>query len=122
MKLTADSVQGNVVRSYAPGEIRLANTTLRSHVIISRDTVIADWNPAPLEAVSIADFAPALELQPEILLIGTGKAQRFLPMAVLTELLRAGIAVEVMETGAACRTFNVLIGEHRAAIAALLVE
>ena len=122
MKLTADSVQGNVVRSYVPGEIRLGHTTLRSHVIISRDTVITDWNPAPLEEFSIADFAPALELQPEILLFGTGKSQRFLPIAVLTELLRAGIAVEVMETGAACRTFNVLIGEHRSAIAARLVE
>lgn len=122
MKLTPDSVAGNTIRSYSPGEIRLHDETLRSNVILSGDQLIRDWNPPPVAELSIADFAPVLELEPEIILFGTGSRQQFPAITVLTELLQSGVAIEVMETSAACRTFNVLIGEYRAAVAALLIE
>ena len=121
MKLTPDSASGNIIQSYADGEIRLQNEIIRGNVIISRDLVIRDWNPPPLSELSLADFAPILELEPEIILLGTGEKQAFPPIGMLTELLQTGIALEAMETRAACRTFNVLIGEYRAAVAALLV-
>ena len=72
MKFTPDSADGNVITAYEPGEIRLRNDILRNHAIISQSTIIRDWAPAPLEQLSIADFAPVLELQPEIILFGTG--------------------------------------------------
>jgi uncharacterized protein len=122
MQLTPDSAAGNTIRSYSPGEIRLRDETLRSNVIISRDQLIRDWNPPPVAELSIADFTPVLELEPEIILFGTGSRQQFPAFAVLTELLHSGVAIEVMETSAACRTFNVLIGEYRSAVAALLIE
>lgn len=122
MKFTADSAQGNVIRSYQPGELRIRDNIIRSHVILSRDRIIADWSPAPLDSLSAADFAPALELAPEIILLGTGRTQKFPPIGILTELMQSGIAIEVMETSAACRTFNILIGESRSVVAALLVE
>lgn len=122
MKLTPDSAAGNTIRSYSPGEIRLRDETLRSNVILSGDQLIRDWNPPPVAELSIADFAPVLELEPEIILFGTGSRQQFPAITVLTELLQSGVAIEVMETSAACRTFNVLIGEYRAAVAALLIE
>ena len=122
MKFTADTAQGNIIRSYSPGEIKLRDATLNTNVIISQDRVIADWEPPAIERLSIADFAPALEQKPEILLFGTGRGQQFPDIALLTDIMRSGTAIEVMETAAACRTYNVLLGEFRAVVAALLVE
>ncbi|MDP6436900.1 MAG: MTH938/NDUFAF3 family protein [Gammaproteobacteria bacterium] len=121
MKFTADSADGNVIRSFSPGEIRLHDKIIDTNVIISRDRIIADWNPPDIAEISLEDFRPALGLNPDIILFGTGINQHFPDIAVLTEIMRSGVAIEVMETHAACRTFNVLIGEHRAAVAALLV-
>jgi uncharacterized protein len=122
MKFTADSARGNIIRSYSPGEIKLREGTIRTNVIISQEKIIPDWNPPAIDQLSIADFAPALEQKPEIILFGTGRQQQFPNIALLTEIMRAGTAIEVMETGAACRTYNVLIGEYRAVVAALLIE
>jgi uncharacterized protein len=122
MKFTADSASGNVIHSYTPGEIRLRDEVISSNVIISHDQIVADWNPPSLSELSIADFAPAMDLKPDIILFGTGVRQQFPDIALLTEILRSGIAIEVMETNAACRTFNVLIGEYRAVVAALLIK
>ena len=122
MKFTADSAQGNVIRSYQPGELRVGDHTIRDHIIISQDRIIHGWSPAPLSQLSVADFAPALELSPDIILLGTGRTQQFPSISVLTELMQGGTAIEVMETSAACRTFNVLIGERRSVVAALLIE
>ena len=122
MKFTADSARGNIIRSYSPGEIKLREDTIRSNVIISQEKIIPDWNPPAIDQLSIADFAPALDQKPEIILFGTGRQQQFPNIALLTEIMRAGTAIEVMETGAACRTYNVLIGEYRAVVAALLID
>jgi uncharacterized protein len=122
MKFTADTTSGNVIRSYSPGEISLRDTVFTSHVIISQEQIISDWNPPAVDQLSIADFAPALELKPDIILFGTGLQQRFPDISLLTEIMRSGVAIEVMDTTAACRTFNVLIGEYRPVVAALLIE
>ena len=122
MKFTPDSSHGNVIQSFTPGEIRLRDQIIHSNVIISHDQLLTDWNPPALDALSIADFQLALDLQPDIILFGTGRKQRFPSMALMTEIMRAGVAIEVMQTDAACRTFNVLIGEYRAVVAALLID
>jgi uncharacterized protein len=122
MKLTPDSSEGNVIQSFLPGKIQLRNQTIHSNAIISHDQLITDWAPPALEMLSIADFQPALDMNPDIILFGTGSKQRFPAMTLMTEIMRAGVAIEVMHTEAACRTFNVLTGENRAVVAALLVD
>ncbi len=122
MRFSSDPTEQNQIRACEPGAIHLRDTVLRDHVIISATELITDWQPAAIESLSIADFEPALALQPEILLLGTGARQTFPDIAVLTEIMRMGVAIEVMQTVAACRTFNVLINERRAAVAALLVD
>ena len=62
-----------------------------------------------------------VELAPEIVLLGTGAQFRFPEPALLAPLYKAGIGVEVMDTPAACRTYNILLGEGRNVVAALLV-
>ena len=122
MKLSAESGSGNVIRSFRPGELRLTEQTFDVHVILSANEIIQDWKPAPFPELSIADFEPAIALDPEIILFGTGERQQFPDNALMTEIMRQGIAFEVMYTAAACRTFNVLVSEFREVVAALLVQ
>ena len=61
-------------------------------------------------------------MQPDIILFGTGSRQRFPKLTLRTEIMQSGVAIEVMNTDAACRTYNVLIGENRSAVAALLID
>ncbi len=102
--------------------MRLTEQTFESHVILSASKIIQNWKPAPFSELSIADFEPAIALDPEIILFGTGERQRFPDNALMTEIMRQGIAFEVMDTAAACRTFNVLVSEFREVVAALLVQ
>jgi uncharacterized protein len=122
MKLSAESGSGNVIRSFKPGELRLSEHTFENHIILSASKIIRDWKPAPFSELSIADFEPAIALDPEIILFGTGERQRFPDHALMIEIMRQGIAFEVMDTAAACRTFNVLVSEFREVVAALLVQ
>ena len=120
MKLTADHAEGNTIRSYSEGKIEIQDQVITGPVIVSRDTILTDWHPAEFTELSLEDFSQVMALEPEIILFGTGTVQRFPDIALLTEILQRGIAFEVMETGAACRTFNVLVGEYRKVVAALL--
>jgi len=122
MRFSSDPTQNNHIRACEPGAIHLHDQIVNTNVIISANEIIADWRPPPIAQLSINDFEQALALNPEVILFGTGMRQTFPDIALLTDIMRAGVAIEVMDTVAACRTFNVLIGEHRAAVAALLVN
>ena len=76
---------------------------------------------ASIETLSADHIAAIVELAPEIVLLGTGPAFRFPDAARLAPLYKAGIGVEVMDTPAACRTYNILLGEGRNVVAALIL-
>lgn len=122
MRLSADSIEANIIRSFRPGEIYLRDSIVRANIIITAEQIIHDWHAGAPADLSITDLQPALDMQPEILLLGTGVRQQFPPISVLTQIMQSGIAVEVMDTRAACSTFNILVGEQRGVVAALLVE
>jgi uncharacterized protein len=111
----------NVIRAYAPGRVDVSETSLTKSFIVARDQLIGDWPPQRFEELTSGDLKTALTLEPEILIIGTGKQQRFLPGELMAELSRGGIGVEVMDTAAACRTYNVLLSEDRKVVAAILM-
>jgi len=122
MKLTSNKAQGNIIRSFKPGEIHLRDQVLTNHAIIGPEQIFPDWQPACFEELSIADFRLALDLRPDIILFGTGNTHRFPDITVTTEIMRSGCAIEVMQTDAACRTFNILVAENRAVVAALMID
>lgn len=107
------------VRRYAPGEIEVAGQVIRQPCILSAARLIIDWpvrSPAELDLLALE---PVLALRPHILLIGTAIAA-VRPSAELRRALEArGIAIESMDLGAACRTYNVLAQERREVVAAL---
>jgi uncharacterized protein len=121
MRFTQDSASTiNVIRGYGGGELRINEDVYRGAVIVSASAVIAEPNVHGLQDLERVDLARILALKPEVVLLGTGAQQSFPPPAFGAQFLRAGIGFEVMDTGAACRTFNVLVMEQRQVAALLL--
>jgi uncharacterized protein len=121
MKLTLDANQGvNLIRSYTHGEVRVGEQVLRRSCIITPDAVIADWRPADVADLRESDVEVLLAAQPELVLLGTGAVHRFAPAPIRSVFVKRGVALETMDLGAACRTFNVLVQEQRRVCAALL--
>ena len=122
MRFTEDSTSGiNVIRAYGNGELRVNEHVYRGGVILSAATVIADANVQNLDDLLAMDVSRTLALEPELVLLGTGARQIFPAPSFGAQFLRAGIGFEVMDTSAACRTFNVLVGEQRRVAAILLL-
>ena len=111
----------SVVQSYGEGRFRISGTVYAGSVIVLLDTVLA-WPEGDRGELSIGSLTPAVdaELAVEILLIGTGKTMRPLDPGLRAALKSRGIVGDAMDTGAACRTFNVLAGEDRRVAAALI--
>jgi uncharacterized protein len=122
MKLHADRPAGHYIRSFEPGRLRLADRDLTTASIIAPDQVIEGWQPLDPQALTLDDLAPALALDPELVIIGTGLTQRFVSTAVAAQVMRRGIGLECMATEAACRTYNILMAEDRRVVAALLLR
>ena len=110
-----------VIRAYAPGRINVSDVLLTKSFIVAADRLVEDWAPQRFEELSMDNLKTALALEPDILIIGTGKQQHFLSGEMMAALGKGGIGVEVMDTAAACRTYNVLLSEDRKVVAALLM-
>ena len=106
----------------ADGEHALVNErTLDRSFVISPESLVEDWPVVDASAMQPDDLAPLLALQPELIVLGTGRAQRFPPAAVLHACLSRGIGFEVMDNAAAARTYSVLAGEGRRVVAGFLL-
>lgn len=122
MKLTDDRIPGaNLVRSYANGELTVGGAVLHASCLISADALITDWRPQTMAELTLGDLQPVIALQPELVVIGSGNRQRFPSTQLMAALLERGIGCEVMDTSAACRTYNVLVSENRRVVAALML-
>jgi len=121
MKFHLQTVTTNLVTGMGPGWIRVGQTEYRNNVVLLPDAVIEDWAPNGFDALTEADFSALLAHKPEMVLLGTGDRQRFPHPRMLQALGAARVGVEVMDTRAACRTFNILVAEDRRVAAALIV-
>jgi uncharacterized protein len=123
MKLTDDRIAGiNLVRSYTDGAVRVGDATLHQSCLVKADRLVTEWRPQTIDELRVEDLDAVFALEPEIVVIGSGSRQRFPDPALLGAVLSRGIGCEVMDTGAACRTYNVLASEDRKVVAALFVR
>jgi uncharacterized protein len=111
----------NLVSHIGPDGIRVGEISIGRSVVMSASKLILDWPVSSVQSLDLGALAPALELQPEVLLLGTGKRIRFPESALFATLAARGIGLEVMSTAAACRTFNILVNEERPVVAALIL-
>lgn len=122
MKLHLDNnTAGYRVSSYQNGSIVVNEEVLTQSFVLTPKTLIRDWPPQEFAALERDHFESVAGLKPQIVLLGSGARQQFPPAEVTRPLIDAGIAVEIMDTGAACRTYNILSSEDRNVAAALLM-
>lgn len=123
MRLSLDQPDTfNLVTSVSPDEVRVGETVIRESVIIGTRDIIRDWPVASTQKLDESHMARVLELQPELVLLGTGRQLVFPDRRIYGYVLERNIGLEVMDTAAACRTFNVLAGENREVVAALILD
>ncbi|MEO7160702.1 MAG: Mth938-like domain-containing protein [Polaromonas sp.] len=126
MKLQPDRLDVQSILAYGTGWVGLGNNGVAekidySIVIGSRGEKFA-WNCTRFDQLTTEHFALLANLKPELVIFGSGKRLQFPPPAFLRGLMAQRIGLETMDTLAACRTYNILAGEGRHVIAALLIE
>ncbi|OQX32630.1 MAG: hypothetical protein B0D96_01420 [Candidatus Sedimenticola endophacoides] len=112
---------GHVISAYHAGEVRIDGRPYTQNLILLPEQILAPWGAREFDALEPDDFAPLLELRPDLVLLGTGARHRFPDPRLYAPLIGHGIALEAMTTAAACRTYNILMGEGRRIAAALFV-
>ncbi len=122
MLISRDPQTPNTIRAWGPGELRIRDEVIRNNVILTAERIIHPWAARDAAQLTMAQLAPALDLEPAILILGTGPTLVFPDAEVRGGIMSRGIGLEVMDTPAACRTFNVLVAERRNVAAALLIE
>jgi uncharacterized protein len=109
------------VRKADADSVTVVDRLFTASLVLGAARAIEDFAPRRVAELDAPAISRILELQPEVVLLGTGARAVFPPPAVLAEFLRRGIGLEAMDNAAAARTFNVLIGEGRQAVAVFLL-
>jgi len=123
LKLQSDPHSGaNTITGYGDGYVEINQTPYAHAVLLSSDGAISAWPVQSFDSLEASHFAQMEELKPELILIGTGSKQRFPKPELLKSLILAKIGFEIMDSQAACRTYNILVGEGRQVLLALIVE
>jgi len=110
-----------LITGYGSDHIQVNGQRHETSLVLLPDEVITGW-AEHLSRLNQAYFDTLVLRAPEIILLGTGKTLRFPSPALYAGLLKANIGVEVMDTAAACRTYNILVAEGRAVVLGLLYE
>lgn len=111
----------NLFTAYDEGSVTINRTRYQTSLIVLPDQLVESWPPADLESLAESHFAAIAAHSPEIILLGTGAKLRFPEREIRLAWARLQIGVEVMDTRAACRTYNILAGEGRRVAAALIL-
>lgn len=123
MKFEPDSGATNRLRitAYGAGHVIVAGTRHDRNVVVMANRVLEGWGPAAAPDLDIPHLEFLAQLSPEVVLVGTGPRLVFPRHEVMEYLPRLGIGLEFMDTGAACRAYNFLLGDERRVAAALLL-
>lgn len=123
MPLAEDIISNrNSIQAYEQGQITVNERIYSNSLILSPDQIIDPW---PVDSVSQLEekhLESIFDLKPDVILLGTGEKQIFPEIDILGHFARQGYGVEVMNTGALCRTYNILVAEDRQVAAAIIFE
>jgi uncharacterized protein len=126
MKLQPDRLDVQSILGYGPGWVGLASQgvaeKIHTSVLIGSRGERKDWSCRGFDDLSAGHFEEIASLRPELVIFGSGSRLRFVPPVFFSGLMSLRIGLETMDTLAACRTYNILAGEGRHVIAALLIE
>jgi len=122
MKIELDDAPSEKYRiaAYSSDGLVINETLYAGSLVITPEAIINDWPPRTVADLTTGHIQTLVEHEPEVLLLGTGARLQFPANQVLEPLLQGNIGFEVMDTGAACRAYNFMMGEGRRVVAALL--
>lgn len=122
MQFMEHSAEGQYeIRSVQPGLVRVEEHELTWSFLISPERLMPEWPPRSLEELNDDHLEQVLALEPEVVLLGTGESIRFPEPRIFAMFQSRGIGFEVMDSNAACRTYNVLVSEERRAVGAIML-
>ena len=122
MKFHLSTGSGNVFTGHRAGYVRLGVVEYSDNILVTPEKIVTGWAVGGFDALAPGDFAAIAALEPEVVLLGTGATLRFPHPRLTRALTDARIGLEVMDTPAACRTFNILAAEGRKVAAAILLD
>ena len=122
MKLHADRAEGvNIINAYTTDSVSVNGELHTQSILVPPTGAMEPWLATSMADLTEEHFARIAKSAPEMVIFGSGRQLRFPPPALLRPLMAARIGVETMDTAAACRTYNILVGEGRRVLAALLI-
>ena len=110
------------INAYSELGVQIAGRWYTGHLLLTPGRLLTDWPAVPVTELEHRHLAILSSENPEVLILGTGRRIQFPPRRLFADLAAAGIGLEVMDTKAACRTFNILLSEDRAVVALLYIE
>jgi uncharacterized protein len=122
MKLQPDKSDAQALTAHGPGWVAINNEKVEGSVVVGSHGERFEWNCTRFDEIGPEHFAQLASLGAELIIFGSGSRIRFPQSAWLQPLMARRTGVETMDTPAACRTYNILAGEGRHVVAALLVE
>ncbi|MDP2793174.1 MAG: Mth938-like domain-containing protein [Sulfurisoma sp.] len=123
MKLQSDvRFAARAISSHGPGYVIVGGQRMTRSFLLNPEGIDDAWRPDSFDGLDASHFAALAAIPCDVTLLGTGARQRFPAPALLRPLIEAGRGIEIMDTPAACRTYNVLVAEGRTVVAALIVE
>lgn len=122
MKLHTDPRTGNTVTAHGEGYVAINGERYSNSLIVQPEAIDTAWQVNNVDTLAAAHIERLLATGADILILGTGKRQHFPPLDLLKPVMAAGRTLDVMDTSAACRTYNILMSEGRAVAAALIIE
>ncbi|MFT5219966.1 MAG: hypothetical protein ACI9LO_003565 [Planctomycetota bacterium] len=122
MPLAEDIVTSRYrISSYSENSVSINETDYQQSLILSAEQLISPWPVNAIEQLSLESLDVILEFEPEVVLLGTGVRQHFPDARTFALFGERGIGLEVMDNGALCRTFNILVAEDRKVVAAIII-
>ena len=120
---TTDHRDGYSIQSYAPGQVVINGVAYGHSLVVLPERVFPTWGPGSgsVPDLAVDHFEALAQMDREIVLLGTGRRQHFPSPNLYRCLIEQGVGLEIMDTAAACRTYNILVAESRRVAAALLM-
>jgi uncharacterized protein len=122
MKISQDPLTALTVRQVERGSIRVGTTVFADDFVLTADGFAREFALPEVATLSESHMEPLLAADPELILLGTGWAAAFPPRELVFALARRGVGLEIMDTPAACRTYNILLSEGRRVAAIIKVR
>ena len=120
MQINREPTERHSIQAYMESEIQVNNIRYQHSLILSKNKIIPNWPVKSIQELNEETLQPILQINPEVIIIGHTQPATQLPISILQHLSNLRIGIECMLIGPACRTFNVLLNEHRNVAAGII--